>query len=284
MIGESAVTDRMGVFGYRRPTTPFAGASGAHAFEALAPSNQTRYSLGMMFTDAAPGAFESFYTSHSLVGQLGACCYDTTWVSNQGRRGEYDSYATSLALEANEQVFLNELGWNDAMPDGHLVDQIARRGLFERARHATFIHLLGSHTDYAERYPEGFGFENVASVEDQYDNSILYTDHVLSELHRRFAGGRLIVSEDHYGSGFLPGYQDEFRTPLLIWTDDAKSIATIHGDLGGSRLNMESFDEMVRFLLGVTPEPRLSTSSTVSVLVPENVRHYKDLAALVPEK
>lgn len=128
----------------------------------------------------------------------------------------------------------------------------------------------------------------------QYDNSILYTDHVLSELHRRFAGGRLlfiyvsdhgqIVSEDHYGSGFLPGYQDEFRTPLLIWTDDAKSIATIHGDLGGSRLNMESFDEMVRFLLGGTPEPRLSTSSTVSVLVPENVRHYKDLAALVPEK
>ena len=118
----------------------------------------------------------------------------------------------------------------------------------------------------------------------QYDNSILYTDHVLSELHRRFAGGRLIVSEDQYGSGFLPGYQDEFRTPLLIWTDDAKSIATIHGDLGGSRLNMESFDEMVRFLLGVTPEPRLSTSSTVSALVPENVRDYKDLAALVPEK
>jgi len=290
VIGESVITDRMGVFGYARPTTPFALSSRPFAFAALAPSNQTRYSIAMMLTRAAPGAFDAFFTSHSLVGELRACGFHTAWVSNQGQRGEWDSFATSIANEADEQVFLNSWAWNNKALDGNLVDEVARRGFGGRRRQATFLHLIGSHTDYDERYPVGFGFKGIDTIGEQYDNSILYTDQVLSQLYRRFAGEGLlfvyvsdhgqIVTESRFGSGFMPGHQEEFRTPLLVWTDDRAAIDAVRAALGSGKLNLESLDDLLRYLLGMSPTPQLSTSDRVSVLTPENVRDYDDLAAV----
>ena len=230
VLGESAFSDHMSIFGYGRPTTPFAERSGAFAFDALAPSNQTRYSLAMMLTPASPDAFDRFFTSHSLVGELRRCGVHTLWISNQGKRGEYDSFTTSLAMEADEQVFLNDWSWEDVQLDESVVRVLQERDRFDRPQQATFIHLIGSHTAYRERVPAAFGFQEPQGVVTDYDNSILYTDHVLSRLYEAYAGSSLlfvyvsdhgqIVSEGKFGSGFLPGYQEEYRTPLLIWTDD----------------------------------------------------------------
>jgi glucan phosphoethanolaminetransferase (alkaline phosphatase superfamily) len=290
VIGESAISDRMGVFGYARPTTPFAASSNPHAFDALAPSNQTRYSIAMMLTAAAPGAFEGFFTSHSLVGELRACGYRTAWVSNQGRRGEWNSFATSIANEADEQVFLESTGPNRKSLDGDLVEEVVKRGLARRDRQATFLHLLGSHVDYAERYPAGFGYKDIDTKGEEYDNTILYTDHVLAELYRHFSGNRLlfvyvsdhgqIVSESRFGSGFLPGLKEEYRTPLLVWTDDRGAIDAVRREVGERKLNLESLDDLLRYLLGMSASPQVSASSRVSVLTPENVRDYHDLESL----
>jgi glucan phosphoethanolaminetransferase (alkaline phosphatase superfamily) len=291
VVGESAISDRMSIFGYARPTTPFAVGSRPHAFDALAPANQTRYSIAMMLTPAAPGSFAPFFTSHSLVGELRACGFHTAWVSNQGRRGEWDSFATSIANEADEQIFLSTWDWSRRkVLDGSLVEEVVRRGFTARERQATFLHLIGSHTDYVERYPAGFGFKDADTVGEQYDNSILYTDHVLSELYRRFAGGKLLfvyfsdhgqmVSETKFGSGFLPGYQEEYRTPLLVWTDDRPAIDAVRAELGGRRINLESLDNLLRYLLGMTASPQISTSPRVSVLTPEIVRDYHELDTL----
>jgi heptose-I-phosphate ethanolaminephosphotransferase len=289
VFGESAISDHMSIFGYQKPTTPFAVASGAHAFDALAPSNQTRFSMGMMMTAASPGSFDRFYRSHSLVGELRSCGFGTLWISNQGRRGEYDSFSTSLAQEADEQVFLNELSWTESELDGRIVEVLAARDAYRAKRQATFVHLIGSHARYGRRYPEGFGLPGPRDTVAMYDNSILYTDHILSQLYERFADEALlfvyvsdhgqVVSESHFGSGFLPGYQEEYRTPLLIWTDDDEAMGAIRTVLGGARLNLESFDDVMRFLVGLSAEPVVSTSTRVSVLRPEYVRDYRKLAS-----
>jgi heptose-I-phosphate ethanolaminephosphotransferase len=225
-----------------------------------------------------------------VVGELHACGYRTTWVSNQGRRGKHDSFATSIAREADEQHFLNEWSWGAANLDGRIIELLHARGLYAKTRQATFIHLIGSHVDYEERYPEGFGFPDATDVVSQYDNSILYTDQVLSEFYRRFAGGSLLfiyvsdhgqkVSNDSYGSGFLPGYQEEFRTPLLIWTERDERVRGLRDRVGDSRLNLESFDGVFRYLVGLTDTPKLSTRETVTVLKPDNVREYPELDSL----
>jgi glucan phosphoethanolaminetransferase (alkaline phosphatase superfamily) len=290
VLGESAISDHMSIFGYPKATTPFAVASHPYAFDALAPANQTRYSLAMMLTDARPGDFDSFFASHSLVGQLGSCGMRTLWISNQGRRGRYDSFSTSLAMEAQEQVFLNEWSWNNSQLDGRIVDELEARGEFGNHNQATFIHLIGSHTDYGQRYPAGFGFPDTGDKVAEYDNSILYTDHVLSRLYRGFAGGSLlfvyvsdhgqIVSNARFGSGFLPGYKEEYRTPFLVWTDDTSAIETLRLAIGHSRLNMESLDDVVRFLAGISTTPNISTRQTVSILTPEIVKQYDELESL----
>jgi glucan phosphoethanolaminetransferase (alkaline phosphatase superfamily) len=289
VLGESAVSDHRSVFGYPKPTTPFAVESKPYTFDALAPSNQTRYAIPMMLTDAGPGTFGLFYREHSLVGQLRACGFRTLWISNQGKIGMYDSFTTSLALEADEQVFLNEWSWAESQDDGRIVAELAARGVYSRRKQATFIHLIGSHVSYDERYPEGFGFADVAGTVAEYDNSLLYTDHVLSQLYERFRDDSLLfiyvsdhgqfVSEKEFGSGFLPGYREEYRVPLLIWTRDAASIGGIRSAIGDAKLNTDSLNHVVRFLLGHEPSPRVSTARNVTVLTPENVRVYDDLAA-----
>ena len=293
VLGESALSDHMSVFGYGKPTTPFAVRSKPHAFDALAPSNQTRYSLGMMLSDASPGNFPVFYRQHSLVGQLRACGYRTLWISNQGRLGMYDSFTTSMAQEAHEQIFLNEWSWTDTKYDEQIVEELASRAVYKRHNQVTFIHLIGSHTRYGERYPQGFGFADARGTVAEYDNSLLYTDHILSELYRKFEDPSLLfiyvsdhgqfVSEKTFGSGFLPGYREEYRVPLLIWTQDAAAIGQIRSEVGDLKLNTDSLDNVVQFLLGQAQSPGVSTSRTVSVLSPDHVLLYDDLAAFSGE-
>lgn len=290
VLGESAISDHMGIFGYTRPTTPFALRSRPYAFDALSPSNQTRYSLAMMLTEAAPGHFEVFYETHSLVGQLRSCGYHTLWISNQGKRGEFDSFSTSMAREANEQIFLNDWSWTSTKLDGQILPELESRKIHERTETATFVHLIGSHPKYKDRFPEGFDFGRVSDVVSNYDSTILYTDHVLSKLYDLFAGKSLLfvyvsdhgqlVSNDKYGSGFNPAYKEEFRTPLLIWTSDSEAIKTIQQFIGDSKINLESFDDVMRFLVGMSPKLNVSTRSSVSILTPELTREYGDLESL----
>jgi glucan phosphoethanolaminetransferase (alkaline phosphatase superfamily) len=293
VLGESAISDHMSIFGYAKPTTPFADRSRPHAFDALAPSNQTRYSLGMMLTRAVAGSFEEFFEMHSLVGELGRCGFHTLWISNQGRRGKFDSFSTSLANEAHEQIFLNDWSWHDVNFDEKVVLELEELGSFERRGQATFVHLIGSHTRYAERVPPGFSEEDGTDIVSQYDETIRYTDHVLSELHRRFQGGSVLfvyvsdhgqmVSEERFGSGSMPGYKEEFRTPLLIWTDDEESISSLRKAIGGGRLHLESFDDVMRYLIGLTPDLRVSTRDAVSILKADYVRNYSDLDSMADD-
>ena len=277
----------MSVFGYPKQTTPFADRSQPYKFDAISLANQTRYALAMMMTEATPERFDRFFESRSLVGELKACGMETLWISNQGRRGQYDSFSTSLALEANEQIFLNEWSWTDVTYDGHLVDRLEARLDSHHQGQAIFVHLIGSHTKYSERYPEGFGFADTSDIVAQYDNSLLYTDTVLEKLYQHFESDKTlfvyvsdhgqIVSNSKFGSGFLPGYREEYRTPLLIWTVDGASIARVQNMLDGKQLNLESFDDLMRYLVGISTAPKLSTRKLVAVLSPEYLKNYDAL-------
>lgn len=287
VIGESANSDHMSVFGYARKTTPFAERSSPHAFLALAPANQTRYSLAMMLTAVRPGDFAPFYRLHSLVGRLAACGYRTLWVSNQGRVGRQDSMAASLAREADRHVFINELSYKQVRHDGEVLRALEDLGTFQAERQATFIHLIGSHTQYVRRYPPGFGFRPIVDTVDAYDNSILYTDHVLQQLRARYGAKDvlLVYAADHgevvanrgFGHGFSPGFQEEYRVPLLIWTDDTASMRRLRAAVGNARLNLESFDDVMLYLAGGTESPAVSTSGVVTNLGPANRVNYHAL-------
>jgi hypothetical protein len=65
-----------------------------------------------------------------------------------------------------------------------------------------------------------------------------------------------------------------------VWTDDRPAIDAVRAELGGRRINLESLDNLLRYLLGMTASPQISTSPRVSVLTPEIVRDYHELDTL----
>jgi glucan phosphoethanolaminetransferase (alkaline phosphatase superfamily) len=289
VLGESAAPRHMSAFGYHRKTTPFLDQSRPHLFEALAPANQTRVSLVTMLTTADNGNFDDFYEKPSLVSRLAACGYRTLWISNQGRVGRHDSTVSSIAREADQEVFLNELSYKDVQHDGELLAELGRLGAFDATRQATFIHLIGSHTAYAKRYPAGFGLPGARSAVDHYDNSILYTDSLLAELYKRFGADKTlfiyvpdhgeVVTDKVFGHGFSPGYREEYEVPLAIWTHDHAAVGELRQALRGKKLNLESFDDLVSYLVGSATALHASTSDLVSNLSPHNQVRYEDLRA-----
>ena len=290
VIGESSISDHMSIFGYPKITTPFLEESRPYIFDALAPSNQTRHSLAMMLTVASAGDFDRFYSELSLVSQFRSCGYQTLWISNQGRIGKHDSFSTSLASEANETLFLNDLSYAEAKSDSRIVAELSKRGFFQRKHHVTFIHLMGSHIDYNKRYPTGFGSQNISNIIDEYDNSLLYTDTIISDLYRRFYDKNMlfiylsdhgeVVTNERFGHGFFPGYIEEFRIPLIIWTYDCNAISKLISAIGDQKLNMNSFGNLVQFLVGKTDHSSISTIDRVSVLDPEVTTAYRDLKSI----
>ena len=89
-----------------------------------------------------------------------------------------------------------------------------------------------------------------------------------------------LVTNSRSGSGFFPGYREEFRVPLLIWTDDSESIEQVKSAIGDKKLNMSSFSSVAQYLVGITDQLGVSTSETVSVLVPEDPTAYPDLKSM----
>jgi len=53
----------------------------------------------------------------------------------------------------------------------------------------------------------------------------------------------------------------------------------IYEEIGDLKLNTASFQNVVRFLVGVSSSPAVSTSKSVSALLPEYVEDYDDLAS-----
>ena len=149
----------------------------------------------------------------------------------------------SIAREADKEVFLNELSYKHVQHDGKLLDELGRLGAFDATRQATFIHLIGSHTTYAKRYPTDFGLPGAMGVVDHYDNSILYTDSLLAEPYKRFGSEETlfiyvsdhgeIVSDKVFGHGFSPGYREEYDVPLAIWTGDLATVSALRRALRG---------------------------------------------------
>lgn len=286
-IGEAALKDRMGIYGYEKQTTPFLASIEPAIFDAISPTNQTRYSIPMMLTGATATDFDAFYHSPSIISTLRECGYETFWISNQGKVGRFESNVTTIAMEADKEYFINNLGWQQAGYDGQVLGHLAEASSEPGGKRAFFVHLIGSHVDYRKRYPDDVLMSPAVDVESHYDNAVFYTDHVLSRMFEMFRDDRLlfvyvsdhgeVVSNEKFGHGNFPSFKDEFRIPLVVWSDERRRVAELQAASRGKVINAESFDRFLGYLLGVEDEVQLSFSPTVFSVTPENRMDYRQL-------
>ena len=254
VIGESASAKRWGLLGYGRDTTPrLAKVSGLVAFsDVVALSTATRTAVPGVLARRPildPSGRPNANAEPSLVKAFAEAGYQTHWLSNQSPLGQHDTSISVYAKEAADLRFLNPATYQhrtsydeNLLPPLHAI-------LSKPGAHFIVLHLLGSHFDYGMRYPSAYDFfkPSLQSVpagitageakdvqtENSYDNSLLYTDHVLDEIVTsvKLRGGRSVVAyfSDHgvdavkgacASKGVSRRSEAAFRVPAFIWLNE----------------------------------------------------------------
>lgn len=322
VIGEASRRANWSLYGYGRETTPRLGAQRSDLIvfdRAMANANMTFYSLGLSLTGSAPAAWSSATTSKSIISLLKQGGFSVYWISNQERYGLAENPVSALALEADSVSFASDYASSPHVArnpyDSNLLARIET--VLQQRKPGQdiviFLHMMGSHETYRDRYPKDFTvFQHAARSTDprqegrlrrldEYDNSVRYTDFVLSSLINRLGqlGGEtaLIYFSDHgervhdpehpelSGHGFpLPSMQ-ELEIPFFLWV--SPTYRSEHPELVRAlqanthrRIQLGSLFDTIVDLTGVAYDNRRAAQSLFS---PE-LEDLRSLQVLTPQQ
>lgn len=293
VMGESANKHHMSVYGYEIDTTPFltslAKKNYLYPFNAIAPTNQTRYSVPIQLTKAHVHDFLNLYlNSTSIVSDFHVNGYKTYWISNQGRGGKHDTYIASLADEADVQIFANSGHFSKAKKDDVILEKL---NMIKNThlKEMYVIHLMGSHAAYSKRYTKDTAlYKKAKNIFEEYDNSIYYTDYILSQIYDMFKDQKFlfvylsdhaeIVNGHKNGHGFFPAFKDEFDIPYIVYSSIKNPrIEALYQKNKRNYFNAENFNYFIEYISGISDEENISTSEKVFTLEPKNILNYDSL-------
>lgn len=195
VIGESASKKHLKYYGYYRDTTPFSAKylSPIIFKNVSSPHASTLLSLKDTLTFSSKTNPEGIKLG-SIINIFNQIGFKSFWISNQYSQGKYDNLTSVLAHDATTTLFLNDNKkyFIHHATDSHYDEDLLpfiNQALSDKApKKIIFIHLAGSHTPYQFRFPKTFDIfqeHNKNSFEkgfDDYDNSIRYTDFILSKI------------------------------------------------------------------------------------------------------
>lgn len=298
VIGESSRPDRWQLGGYARPTTPRLAAEPNVVWlrDMVSPWAWTRMAVPVMLSRKPGTDRRPFFAERSLVAAFGEAGFRTAWYSTQSPLGPHDSPIAAHAQEADEQRYVNPGSYrHDAALDGELLPLLQRTLARPEPRQLIVLHTLGSHYDYSHRHPPDFerfkpSLRDVArpdlrdrgqreALSNAYDNSILYTDHVLAEaiaaLRATGARATLTYVSDHGenlfdGACTLSGHgrdtERDFRVAAFVWHSDAwaqaqpQALAALRGRQDAPLSTENVFHSMLDAAGIRYPDERLSAS------------------------
>jgi glucan phosphoethanolaminetransferase (alkaline phosphatase superfamily) len=270
VIGESSRLDHWQLFGYTRPTNPELSHV-THLIPVTDMVSPWPTSIGgvpAMLTRKPPrlAIFDPF-AERSIVGLMREAGFGTWWLSNQSPTGEWNSPVTVYANEAQHVTWLRLQRY-----DGNLAAGLAEVVRGSRGDLFVVLHMMGSHGNYDSRYPSAFKYfvptmqdggaldTRYQRVTNSYDNTIRYTDHVLSRiidiLKQTDAVTAMWYQSDHGET--LPtatcsmtehghGFRYEFPVPAVFWYSDAyaqafpEKVATLRGNAGKRATSADTF-------------------------------------------
>lgn len=253
VVGETARAANFQLGGYSRPTTPgLAEREVVYFSQAVACGTSTAISVPCMFSHLPREQFDvdeaSRYTN--VLDSLSDAGMDVEWHDNNaGCKGVCARVSTTKYAQRADDALCGQ---------PYCYDEIMLEDLESRTRSISrdtvlIFHQIGSHGPaYYQRYPEGFERFKPAcrsnelqhcseqEIINAYDNTIAYTDFVLSKqidilrAHADTVDSVLIYASDHGESlgeqgvylhgmpyAFAPRVQKE--VPMLVWLSDGYS-------------------------------------------------------------
>lgn len=284
VIGESARAENFGILGYGRDTTPLLkGQQGVTAFRNVRScGTETAVSVPCMFSNMGRGTYDAAQarSQEGLLDVLKHAGIAVTWRDNQsGCKGTCDrvgqenlSHQKDPVLcsggECHDEILLKDLqAYIDNLKDDAVL----------------VLHQMGSHgPDYAKRYPKRFEkFTPVCdsaalndcsqqSIINAYDNTLVYTDYVLSKLvdllrkNQDKVDTAMLYIADHgeslgeynlflHGTPYMLAPDQQKHVAMLTWFSDSyrKDFALDTGCLGKERDKPLSQDNFFHSVLGL---------------------------------
>ena len=241
VVGETARSMNFELNGYARKTNPYTIKQNVISFKKVAScGTSTRVALPCLFSSSPRRTFYPFLADHqdNLLHILKRADLNLIWIDNNGA-GNCQGICKSI-----ESIVLNDL-------DGVVIKEL-RQKLKAIVNKDSFIvlHLHGSHgPDYFEKYPDSFRyftpdcrkndfrFCNKQALINAYDNTILYTDFVLSQVietlqeHHTLFNSALIYTSDHgeslgekgiyeHCTPYVIAPIEQTQVPLIVWMSD----------------------------------------------------------------
>ena len=191
VIGESSSRDYMKMYTPDFPydDTPWQGSLYAdpnfnvfkHAYSSYV---QTVPTLERALTERNQYDDKPFFDSTTIIDVAKKAGYHTSWLSNQGVYGEYDTAISLIAKASDTPRWAHESYSFSDQYDGALLPLL--KDVKPNQNNFIVIHIMGSHIYYNDRYPHEFSKwkkgPNPDGIE-AYANSQLYTDWLLQEIY-----------------------------------------------------------------------------------------------------
>ncbi|GLK89493.1 phosphoethanolamine transferase [Pseudomonas turukhanskensis] len=252
VVGESARADNFGILGYERDTTPKLKAeTGVIAYpNAHSCGTETAVSVPCMFSNLGRANYSASkaYSQEGLLDVIKRAGVDVVWRDNQsGCKGTCDR----VNIEDVSNLKDPALCANSECHDEILLQGL--QGFIDNLKNDTVLvlHQMGSHgPEYFKRYPKAFEqFTPVCtsnalnecsrdSIVNGYDNTILYTDHVLSSLidvlraNQSKVDSAMLYMSDHgeslgeynlylHGTPYMMAPEQQKHVGMVAWFSDS---------------------------------------------------------------
>ncbi|QED23726.1 phosphoethanolamine transferase [Candidatus Deianiraea vastatrix] len=230
---------------------------GINRITSISNSDNTRQALPVMLS-VKDG--EKLYSIVDIMKSLG---FKTHWIGAQNIRGKYDSTYAYFAVKSDVSIYTDPVrNINYDMELLPILDNFTH----QKGKNFYIIHQIGSHVPYANKFTEDFAIqkpycksENIAKCTHEettnaYINSILYTDHFLSEVLSRFSKSNtlLFYSSDH-GTDILSINKNEntFTVPAFFYTTNSGKKSIIGKNLKNVQFNHEKISPSLLGCIGV---------------------------------
>jgi len=257
VVGETARAASFSLNGYPRQTNPrLARVDGLVNFSNVsACGTATAVSVPCVFSNLGRDGYSQSRASsqEGLLDVLAHAGLNVIWRdNNSGCKGVCDrvAYQDVSRPRPNDNRCLGDECYDERLLDG--LPELMRASAADTV---LVLHQKGSHGPaYASRYPQGFGrfgpvcdggeFEQCtrASIQAAYDNTILYTDYVLSSAIERLRAiareqdvdTALLYFSDHgeslgennvwlHGAPYMFAPSEQTRVPMMLWMSDGFS-------------------------------------------------------------
>lgn len=221
VVGETARAANYQLNGYGRPTNPYTSQIDNMLYfkNTTSCGTATAVSLPCMFSfmDRKDYSLKKFESQDNVVDVLKRGGTRSIWVDNN--TGCKDVCENIETFGSNEVVPLDCNG--EFCTDDIFIDVLDKKLKELNGQEAIlFLHLIGSHgPTYAQRYPKEWEkFKPACQTSDlqkcsdeeirnAYDNTILFTDHVIAELIQK-----------------LKQYDDTYQLALVYMSDHGESL------------------------------------------------------------